>query len=87
MVLANAIFDVARFKHGKMTYASIRDRLQQNQECLEVPDLANTRRFVEAETQSIARLMDAQEAEFGESVLQMINTTFQLKRRDAMDAF
>jgi Zn-dependent peptidase ImmA (M78 family) len=79
MVLANAIFDVARFTHGKMTYASIRDRLQQNHETVASPDLANTRRLVEAETQSIGRLIESHEAEFGESVLQTIRTTFQLK--------
>lgn len=80
-VLANAIFDIARFKQSKMTYASIRDKLQQDKRLQGNFGLPDARRLVEEGTQSIGRLIESHEAEFGESVLHTIRTTFQLKPR------
>lgn len=85
-VLANAIFDVARFKQTKLTYASIRDRLQQDQGLQGNFGLPDVRRFVDEETQSIGRLIESHEAEFGESVLSGLRATLQLRNQDAIDA-
>lgn len=85
-VLANAIFDIARFKKNKITYSTIRDRLQQDESLQGNFGLQDSRNFVVETTQSFARLIDAHEAEFGESVLNHLFDTFQIERSNPRDA-
>lgn len=85
-VLANAIFDIARFKRNKITYSSIRDRLQQDDNLRGNFGSQDARNLVVETTQSIARLIGAHEAEFGESVLNRLRSTFQIDQSNPRDA-
>jgi Zn-dependent peptidase ImmA (M78 family) len=85
-VLANAIFDIAKFKRYKVTYTAIRDKLQQYESLQENFGLQDARNLVVEATQSIARLIDSHEGEFGESVLNHICGTFQIERSNPRDA-
>jgi len=85
-VLANAIFDIARLNQKKIAYSAIRDKLQQDESLQGNFCLQDARNLVVEKTQSIARLIDVHEAEFGESVLDHLCRTFQIERSNPHDA-
>lgn len=85
-VLANAIFDVARFKQTKLTYASIRDGLLQDKGLQGDFGSLESRRLVDEATQSIKSIVDEHEIEFGSAVMENLKTVLQLKRRMLTDA-
>ena len=79
-VLANAIFDIARLRQNKITYSVIRDRLQQDESLQGTFGLQDTRNLVVETTRFIVRLIDAHEAEFGDSVLSNLRHTLQIEQ-------